>query len=270
LSVSGVTGFIRTWGKKLGAAGVGFTEMADYHYYTTAGRGDRYGNSIRKRHKFGIVFLVEMDQQMISSAPRSPVVMESANQYLRSAAIATQVAVMIRRLGYKAKTHIDANYDVICPLVAKDAGLGEIGRNGLLISDDYGPRVRISVVTTDLPLMADRPRSDSSVIKFCSVCKKCAYNCPAQSISTGPRELVNNVMKWQLDQESCFTYWNHCGTDCGKCISTCPYSHGNNWFHNTIRAGIRNNIFFLHLASLLDDFFYGKRPSSGNMPDLMP
>lgn len=269
LSEAEVTRFIRQWGKKLGAVAVGFTEMTDYHYYTVAGRGDRYGKKIINKHKYGIVFLVAMDLEMISSAPRAPVVMESANQYLRSASIATQVAVMIRKLGYVARTHIDANYDIICPLVAKDAGLGEIGRNGLLVSDKYGPRVRISVVTTDIPLLTDQPRSDSSVIKFCSICKKCALNCPSNSIPEGPMQLINGVMKWQLDQESCFTYWNHCGTDCGLCISTCPYSHRNNLFHNIIRSGIRNNILFLRLARVLDDFFYGKRPSQGKVPDLM-
>jgi reductive dehalogenase len=268
LSGTDVTRFIKAWSKKLGAVACGVTEMKDLHYYTHAGRGDRYGNAILKEHKYGIVILVEMDLELLASAPRSPVVMESANQYLRSAAIVTQLAVMIRKLGYKAKTHIDANYDIICPLVARDAGLGEIGRNGLLISDKFGPRVRIAVVTTDLPVQIDHPGSDPSVMQFCSICKKCAVNCPANSIPMGSVESVNGVMKWQLDQESCFTYWNHCGTDCGRCISTCPYSHKNNWFHNMIRRGIRNNIFFLHMAKLLDDLFYGKRPPS-KLPDMM-
>lgn len=266
LSGTDVTRFIKAWSKKLGAVECGITEMKDFHYYTHAGRGDRYGNDIKKEHTYGIVILVEMDFELLASAPRSPVVMESANQYLRSAAIATQIAVMIRKLGYKAKTHIDANYDIICPVVARDAGLGEIGRNGLLISDKFGPRVRIAVVTTDLLLHIDHPRSDSSVMQFCSICKKCAVSCPANSIPMGPAESIGGVMKWQSDHESCFTYWNHCGTDCGRCISTCPYSHKNNWFHNMIRRGIRNNIFFLHLAKLLDDLFYGKRPPA-RLPD---
>jgi len=270
ISGTDVSGFIRAWSEKLGAVGVGFTEMKDYHYYTIHGRRGKYGNPVLMEHPYGIVFLVEMDEEMISSAPRSPVVMESANQYLRSAAIATQVAVMIRKLGYSARTHIDANYDVICPLVARDAGLGEIGRHGLLISDKFGPRVRISIVTTDLPLQICQPQSQSSVINFCSVCKKCAVNCPAQSIPEDAMEEIDGVMKWQLNQESCFTYWNHCGTDCGRCISTCPYSHRNTLIHNLVRKGIKHNVYFLHLARILDDFFYGRRPSPSTINDLIP
>jgi len=256
-----VTEFIKEWSKKLGAAAVGFTEMKDYHYYTVAGRDLRYGSIISKEHPYGIVFLTEMDFEMVMTAPHSPVVMESSNQYLRSAAIATQVAVMIRKLGYRAKTHIDANYDLICPLVARDSGLGEIGRNGMLISDEYGPRVRISVITTDLPVKINPVRSDSSVLQFCAICKKCALNCPAQSIPSGPMENIGGTMKWQLNQESCYTYWNHTGTDCGRCLSSCPYSHPNTWFHNIVRRGIRNNIIFLYLSKMLDNYFYGKRPS---------
>ncbi|MFQ6103859.1 MAG: hypothetical protein ACE5OP_06150 [Candidatus Glassbacteria bacterium] len=52
----------------------------------------------------------------------------------------------IRNLGYPARTHIDGNYRVVCPLVARDAGIGEIGRMGLLMTPRLGPRVRIAVV----------------------------------------------------------------------------------------------------------------------------
>jgi reductive dehalogenase len=265
-----VTEFIREWSKKLGASDMGFTIMQDYHYYTVSGRGTRYGQQIKRSHKFGIVFLVEMDHEMISAAPRSPVIMESANQYFRSGAIATQVALMIRKLGYNARTHIDANYDIICPVVARDAGLGEIGRNGLLISRKFGPRVRISIVTTDLPVEIHEKSPDASVLNFCSACRKCAINCPVQSISSGPLENREGVVKWQVDHESCFTYWNHSGTDCGRCISTCPYAHRNNWFHSLIRKGIANNIIFLHLAIIMDNCFYGKRPLSVSPKSLVP
>ena len=75
--------------------------------------------------------------------------MESSEQYLRSGVLALKLAAYIREMGYEATAHIDGNYEVICPLVAVDAGLGVIGRMGLLMTPDLGPRVRISVVTTN-------------------------------------------------------------------------------------------------------------------------
>ena len=91
----------------------------------------------------------------------------------------------IRRLGWAAEAHIDAHYEVVCTLVARDAGLGEIGRMGLLMTPRLGPRVRLAVVTTDLPLVADVPTSDPTVLDFCDVCRKCADICPAHAVPAG-------------------------------------------------------------------------------------
>ena len=49
--------------------------------------------------------------------------MESAQQYLNAGAIAAQIAAAIQSLGYEACAHIDGNYQVVYPLVARDAGL---------------------------------------------------------------------------------------------------------------------------------------------------
>ena len=53
--------------------------------------------------------------------------------------------------------------------MAVDAGLGELGRNGQLITRDFGSSVRISKVFTDLPLIPDRP-VDLGVQRFCEQC----------------------------------------------------------------------------------------------------
>jgi len=90
-------------------------------------------------------------------------------------------------LGYAARAQIVDNYDVLATLVARDAGLGEIGRHSLLITPRLGTRVRLGLVTTDLPLVAHTWRSDASVLDFCAVCKKCADSCPSNSI---PRTTV--------------------------------------------------------------------------------
>ena len=44
-------------------------------------------------------------------------------------------------------------------LIYRKAGLGEYGRLGLLITPEFGPRVRIGKIFTDLPLSHDEPRS---------------------------------------------------------------------------------------------------------------
>ncbi|MCD4735071.1 MAG: hypothetical protein K8R53_03420 [Bacteroidales bacterium] len=156
----------------LGALDAGITPVKEYHFYAVKGRGPDYNRKIEIKHRYAIAFTVEMDHEMVKSAPKASIVLESARQYLNSARIAVELASLIRSYGYGARAHIDGNYEVVCPLVARDAGLGEIGRMGLLMTPKHGPRVRISVVTTDMKLKPDQYKKDNSVIDFFRMCKK--------------------------------------------------------------------------------------------------
>ena len=256
-----ITRFLKGWARKLGAVSVGVTELRDYHKYTVIGRGEQYGQPVQLDHANAIAVTVEMAKEMIDRAPRGPTVMESAQQYLGSGAIAVQMALFIRSLGYPARAHIDGNYRVICPLVARDAGLGEIGRMGLLMTPKLGPRVRIAVVTTDLPLLRDERVPKDSIIDFCSICLKCADACPSRAIPSGDRTEIDGALRWRIDSEACYTHWCRIGTDCARCVSVCPYSHPDNLLHTPVRLAIRRSRVARRAALIADDFFYGRLPA---------
>jgi len=264
-----MTKFIKRWIKRLGAVSVGVTELKEHHKYSIIGRGDRYGKQVNLDHKNAIALTVEMDKYMLNRAPQGPTVMESAQEYLNSGVIAVQTAEFIRHLGYSTRAHIDSNYRVICPLVARDAGLGELGRMGLLMTPELGPRVRIAVVSTDLPLISDERKPDHSVIDFCKLCKKCADVCPSEAIPFDDRKMIDGVVRWQINSEACFTLWCKFGTDCARCMASCPYSHPNNTLHNLVRYGVKRSRLFRKLALLMDDFFYGRKPAPLEIPDWM-
>jgi ferredoxin len=263
-----MTAYVKGLAKYYGALDVGIAEIQPYHVYSHTGRGTgTYGAPITVRHPYGIAFTVEMDFHMIAANPTSPGVMESARQYVEAARVAVQLANALRYLGYSARAHIDGNYQVIAPLVARDAGLGEIGRMGILMTPSHGPRVRLGVVTTDAALIPDRRRRRISVIDFCRICKKCADNCPSRSIPFGDREEIEGALRWRIDAEGCFRYWCVVGTDCGVCMTVCPYSHPSTFSHNLIRWAIDKSGFARRLAYRLDDIFYGARPSPRRAPD---
>lgn len=264
-----MTRYIKNLAHYHGAHTVGICELQPYHLYSRIGRGTgEYGAAVTLNHKMAIALTVEMDHTMINTGPRTPAVMESARQYAESAKIAVILAAAIRSLGYPARAHIDGNYRLIAPLVAKDAGLGEIGRMGLLITPRLGPRIRLAVVTTDLPLVPDPPAWDPTVIDFCTVCQKCAAACPAQAIPYGERQAYpDGTLRWKLDPERCYTYWTRVGTDCGRCMAVCPYAHENNFMHNLIRFGVNRSGNFRRAASFMDDLFYGKKPPPLPPPD---
>ena len=261
-----ITRFIKGWVLKLGGHSVGVARLQDYHKYSVVGRGPEYGKQVVLDHEYAVALTVEMDKHMLDAGPKGSTVMESAQMYVDSGAIAVQLAKFIRNLGYEARAHIDGNYRVVCPLVARDAGLGEIGRMGLLMTPDLGPRVRVAVVTTDLPLIPDERNPEDSVLDFCTRCRKCAACCPPWAISFDDRAEIDGVPRWQINQELCYIYWTHTGTDCGRCVSVCPYSHPDRMVHRFVRWGVRRSALFRRAAITLDALFYGKKPPPAMVP----
>ncbi len=253
------TRMIRNMLNYLGVEVWGVCLLDQAYVYSHVGRGpESYGQEINLSHKYGIVFALEMELDMIAAAPRAPVIVETGKKYIQAAQISIILADFIRRMGYPARAHIaGSNYQAILPPLGWLSGLGELGRLGILITDKYGPRARLGLVTTDLPLIPNIPKT-LGIQNFCYKCKKCALNCPAQAIPYGKKTEENGVMKWVLNREQCYKWWRVAGTDCAVCIYVCPYSKSNNAFHKSIRKMINYSYIAQYLSVWGDDFFYGR------------
>ncbi|MBS4537632.1 4Fe-4S dicluster domain-containing protein [Clostridium sp. D2Q-11] len=208
-----------------GAKLVGVTKMKDYHWYSHRGRHkENYGNKVDIKHPYGIVFAVQMDKEMLNRSPQVSEIIDTSRAYVDAAVIGMQISYFIRELGYEARNHMDANYLAVLPLVAKDAGIGDIGRNGILITKEYGQMVRLGLVTTELPLLEDE-YEDFGVTEFCKRCNRCMRTCPGKAIPEDMKN-IDGIERWQINQEDCYNIWRSLGTDCGICISSCPFSQG--------------------------------------------
>lgn len=267
ISAAEATRRVKAFARHLGALEVGVTPLKAHHIYSHVGRGaGRWGDPVTLEHRNVIVFTVEMGQVLMRNAPMMPAIAESATQYLKGTMIAATLAGYCSRLGYPARAHVDGNYRVVATATAVDAGLGEIGRLGLLITPAHGPRVRLAAVTTDLPLVPDEPQA-FGVQDFCRICLKCAHCCPGKAIPDGPRQEVRGLFKWQSSQEDCYRYWLRAGTDCGLCIAVCPYAKPATFYHDLIRLACSANPLSRRLAHQLDNLFYGRRPRHADVPD---
>lgn len=97
---------------------------------------------------------------------------------------------------------------------AEKAGLGILGWNGLLITPEYGPRVRIACVVTDASLGTSPPtRLEIPCIKCRGACIKM---CPAKAISKPGKEQI-----YKIDKYLCSTYLTASGM-CSECVRVCP------------------------------------------------
>jgi len=200
-------------------------------------------NELPAAYRYAIAIAVEMDYAAIRCSPASPSSAATGLGYSKMAFSAGLLAHYIRGLGYKA---IACGNDTACSIpIAIDAGLGELARNGLLITPEFGPRVRLAKVLTELPLVPDRP-IEFGVWDFCMQCEKCAAKCPSQAIAHGePTDKPNNVsnrkgvLRWPINAETCLAFWAKNGTDCSNCIRTCPFNKPAGLLHDTVRWGIR-------------------------------
>lgn len=176
-----------------------------------------------------IVMAFEMNETGIAASPTCLAAAATGLGYSMMAFTSSCLSEFIRNLGYMA---IPAGNDIALSIpLAIDAGLGQLGRNGLLITPEYGPRVRICKIFTNLPLVPDKPLT-FGVTDFCKQCKLCAKACEVGAISMEekpsfqPACKSNNpgVLKWYVDSEKCYEFWCDNGTDCSTCIAVCPYN----------------------------------------------
>jgi len=99
--------------------------------------------------------------------------------------------------------------------VARWAGLGWIGRSGLLVNPQHGARMRLVTVLTDMPLPPD-----SALSLDCGNCRACISLCPAGAISEAGYDLSACVEKLKD-----FSSRRGIGVlICGMCVKACPYS----------------------------------------------
>jgi reductive dehalogenase len=270
LSPEEATSRVKGFALHLGADLVGIAEINPLWVYSRRGEifwnnWEDWGTEIKVPQSYAIVFAMEMSRDMIWAAPHTASVVESGLIYAKGAFIATELASFIANLGYSATANHLRHYDVLLVPMAVDAGLGELGRFGFLITKELGPRVRLGCVTTDLPLLPDRP-VDIGVEDFCRVCKKCAHCCPSKSIPFDAPLEVNGTLRWKLNAETCFDYWGRIGTDCCLCMRVCPWSHPRTLPHRLITELVVRNRIARRIFSPTDDLFYGKKPRPASPP----
>ncbi len=211
--------------KRFGASLAGITELETRWLYSN----DRTGAPVTlpDEARWVIVLAVEMDRDSIATSPSFRAAAASGKGYSDSAALAGAVGEYLRLLGCYARSC--GNDTALSIPLAIDAGMGVLGRNGLLLTPEFGPGIRLCKVITDLELASTHSEYPTTE-DVCSGCTLCAEACEADALSTAEKptwEVLtesNNpgVIRWQFNPEKCFDFWLKIGRDCSNCISACP------------------------------------------------
>jgi len=228
-----------------GASMVGITKLnPDWCYnHSLRGSKERGSYDMPKHWKYVIAFGVPHQWEQVESNPNMGT---SFDAYARVTIAARRLENFIKSLGYPARRHSPMDgYDLVAVPILVDAGLGQQGRHGIVITPETGSNFRSAFVTTNLPMEIDKP-IDFGVNEFCAHCKICAEICPSASISfdrTNEQMTTRGYRHWEINQTSCYNYWMQSmgGMGCRLCLIACPYSRKSNWAHTMARRADTND-----------------------------
>ena len=105
--------------------------------------------------------------------------------------------------------------------MAVKSGLGYVGKSGLFLTAEYGSKVRLATVLTDMPLANEKGIMENA----CGNCERCVKACPSGAIFG---TLPTTDGERNYDPEKCSKYMKEHfqdvgrGSVCGICIKVCP------------------------------------------------
>ena len=172
-----------------------------------------------KRFPHAICLATEQEYEVTQKAPSEPSEMSAMTAYSQSGPALLDLADYIRSLGYHAQIqHPMDPSSVIIPMFV-EAGLGQLGANGQLLSPHFGSRARLSLITTEAPVTFDQPQ-DYGIQTYCQICQVCVNRCPGRAL-TRDKVSYRGVEKSKLIAKRCrpvLAYYEACAV----CMKVCP------------------------------------------------
>jgi len=204
--------------------GVDLVGVAQAESFMEAPEGHRPEDLLRGARSV-IVLAIHLLDASLESAPNREysVTYRVANQELDRTAFL--VAKFLQDKGYRAlQVPASPPYDVSCNIgdlshrhAGYLAGLGVFGKNSLLLSTKFGPRIRLVSIITDAPLTADKPLD----LDLCNDCHECIRACSAGALK-GERivdKLKCDAHHVEVGKQLQLEEWEQI---CGVCIRVCP------------------------------------------------
>ena len=207
-----VTRQIKEKALELGFTSVGITAYDSRYTYVSRRKWV-------KRLPHTICVAMEQPYEVSQTIPSHEAEEIAIQTYRRHGEASLELAAHIRSLGYHAQIQhpLDPSSAAIPMFV--EAGVGQLGANGQLLSPHFGSRGRLGLITTDALVTYDHP-GDYGIHGFCSVCQVCVNRCPGRALM---REKVwwRGVEKFKTIAKRCRPVLARYEA-CGICIKVCP------------------------------------------------
>ncbi|MGD1840044.1 MAG: hypothetical protein ACFB0B_03990 [Thermonemataceae bacterium] len=207
---------LESYAKKLGISKIGYTKVnPDFIYRDFDILTDKV-----------MILAMEMDRDAIKTNPSEKATKEIWRTYSVLGETVNKIAEFLRNKGYKCHPSPAIGGDIMTVPVAQDAGIGVVGKNGILIAPEFGPSMRLAAIFLDvdnLPIKTIEDNEHLWVRDFCETCNHCVKNCPGKAIYEETKIMKDGYPKF-IDAEKCAPFFSK---NCSKCISNCPFIMGN-------------------------------------------
>jgi epoxyqueuosine reductase len=205
---------VRSLAFRMGASSMGYTKVSPSWVFQY--KAISYANAI--------VFAMEMDKPSIDTAPSVACMKTVMETYRDQGRIANKIASFLRKHDFGAHAGHPLMGLALYPPMAQSAGLGWIGLNGIIITPEHGPRVRLAAVFTSIENLPFANENEHSWIEgYCNSCRVCIKECPPHALYGEP-VLHDSGRLTYVENELCFPYFDDY-YGCSVCVKVCPFNH---------------------------------------------
>ncbi len=216
---------------ELGCRNLSFYKFVDISTICFDALADQYSLHLpwnsSKPPNAAIIFGIALSKKFVTEAINSqrPDHDHFSDTEHRTDQYADEIADFIKDMGFRAYSmsenalkrtlsYDEARYISLLPhkTIACLAGIGWIGKNGLLITENFGCALSICTVLTDIPLPTEQTKQ---MLPQCGTCNQCKTICPTSTIH-GTTWEMGILRESLLDVFQCET--------CLKCMTICPWT----------------------------------------------
>ena len=170
-----------------------------------------------------IMLAMEMDKAAIASGPSPECMKEILRTYAGLGNAVNRIADYLRDRGYNCHPSPALGGDINTVPTAQAANLGCVGKNGILISPEFGPCLRLAAVFIDVDNLPLAKENDHMwIADYCDQCNRCVKMCPSGAIYQEPKILPDGTKRF-IDPEKCAPPFSE---GCSVCISSCVFTGG--------------------------------------------
>lgn len=205
-----------------------------YTHYAHPYTPEPYGKPVGLDYQYVICMAMRQNNFCIGGGSNYLPSIEVGWRYGITSLISVTLANLIRSWGFEARALTPENSPFMVVPTFIDAGMGEQGRMGIVVTKEFGNNFRPGAVATNMPMVVDRP-VDFGLQDFCDKCRVCLEACPVGAIPKD-RSVQRGVYRWQMDPQKCRMYWSVKAHSCAICQAACPWNFESTFFHDSIRS----------------------------------